>query len=281
MRQWRAADAQKARWGKDRLTCRPRVDVSGAVCEKGRSMSPKRCDAARSAMTVIVLVGVLLAVGGLDQARAQAKPEGEMRWALYVTMPPAWFDPGEVTGTITPFWVLYALHDALVKPMPGQPHDPQPGRVVDGERRSARLRVQAARGREVPQRRSLHRGGREVQLPARQGHQDPAREGQGGRGRRSPPGALPAARAVARLHDLLRHPGQRRGLDRPQEAHRAGGRRGLPQAAHRPRSLQVREPHARRGAGHGGQRELLAQDALREAAGLTRWCPRPPPGWPC
>ena len=30
-----------------------------------------------------------------------------------------WFDPGEVVGVITPFWVLYALHDALVKPMPG------------------------------------------------------------------------------------------------------------------------------------------------------------------
>jgi peptide/nickel transport system substrate-binding protein len=34
-------------------------------------------------------------------------------------VPPAWFDPGEVVGVITPFWVLYALHDALVKPMPG------------------------------------------------------------------------------------------------------------------------------------------------------------------
>ena len=44
-----------------------------------------------------------------------------MRWALYVTLAPAWFDPGEsVVGVLTPFWVLYALHDALVKPMPGQ-----------------------------------------------------------------------------------------------------------------------------------------------------------------
>jgi peptide/nickel transport system substrate-binding protein len=52
-------------------------------------------------------------------AAPQAKPEGEMRWALYVTLSPAWFDPGEVVGVITPFWVLYALHDALIKPMPG------------------------------------------------------------------------------------------------------------------------------------------------------------------
>jgi peptide/nickel transport system substrate-binding protein len=42
-----------------------------------------------------------------------------MRWALYVTVPPLWFDPGEVVGVITPFWILYAMHDALVKPMPG------------------------------------------------------------------------------------------------------------------------------------------------------------------
>jgi peptide/nickel transport system substrate-binding protein len=61
-----------------------------------------------------------LLVGGLfSSAPAQTKPEGEMRWALYVTLPPVWFDPGEVSGQLTPFWVLYALHDALVKPMPG------------------------------------------------------------------------------------------------------------------------------------------------------------------
>jgi peptide/nickel transport system substrate-binding protein len=67
---------------------------------------------------VLVLCAVLV-VGLLGEAAAQAKPEGEMRWALYVTLSPLWFDPAEVTGFLTPFWVLYALHDALVKPMPG------------------------------------------------------------------------------------------------------------------------------------------------------------------
>jgi peptide/nickel transport system substrate-binding protein len=42
-----------------------------------------------------------------------------MRWALYVTLSPTWFDPAEVIGVLTPFWVMYALHDAVVKPMPG------------------------------------------------------------------------------------------------------------------------------------------------------------------
>jgi len=58
---------------------------------------------------------VLLAAPSLH---AQTKPEGEMRLALYVTLSPVWFDPGEVAGQLTPFWVLYA-HYALVKPMPG------------------------------------------------------------------------------------------------------------------------------------------------------------------
>ena len=71
------------------------------------------------ALVSVILVVVLLLGAGLAPAAAQAKPEGEMRWALYVTLAPAWFDPAEVVGVLTPFWVLTAMHDALVKPMPG------------------------------------------------------------------------------------------------------------------------------------------------------------------
>ena len=61
-----------------------------------------------------------VSVDGPGSAAAQTKPEGEMRFALYVTLAPAWLDPGEaVLGNLTPFWMLYALHNALVKPMPG------------------------------------------------------------------------------------------------------------------------------------------------------------------
>jgi len=72
---------------------------------------------------VALLTGALIA-GSPGAARSQAKPEGEMRWALYVTLAPAWFDPAEVIGVLTPFWVLYAMHDALVKPMPGNHQTP-------------------------------------------------------------------------------------------------------------------------------------------------------------
>src|SRR5262245_47743766 len=58
-------------------------------------------------------------VAAQTKAPPGAKPEGEMRWAIYVTLAPQWFDPAEVMGQINSFWVLYAMHDALVKPMPG------------------------------------------------------------------------------------------------------------------------------------------------------------------
>src|SRR5436190_161536 len=69
--------------------------------------------------TLALACALALTLVAAAPAASQPKPEGEMRWALYVTLAPLWFDPGEVAGQITPFWVLYAIHDALVKPMPG------------------------------------------------------------------------------------------------------------------------------------------------------------------
>ena len=66
----------------------------------------------------MVAVVCVLPVGGLvASAAAQQKPQGEMRWALYVTLAPIWFDPGELGG-LTTFWVSYGLHDALVNRCP-------------------------------------------------------------------------------------------------------------------------------------------------------------------
>ncbi len=38
---------------------------------------------------------------------------------VHVSLAPSWFDPAETLGIITPYMVLYALHDAMIKPMPG------------------------------------------------------------------------------------------------------------------------------------------------------------------
>ena len=55
---------------------------------------------------------------------AAAAPEGQMTWAAHISLAPTWFDPAETSGIITPFMVIYALHDAMLKPMPGQPVAP-------------------------------------------------------------------------------------------------------------------------------------------------------------
>src|SRR6059058_5769633 len=66
-------------------------------------------------MRPAVLALLLLACPGL----LEAAPEGVMTWGVHVSLAARWLDPAETEGTIIPFMVLYALHDALVKPMPG------------------------------------------------------------------------------------------------------------------------------------------------------------------
>src|ERR1700732_2927586 len=79
----------------------------------------------RLTLGCLLLLCALLAGALPDSVAAKGKPEGEMRWAMYVTVAPVWFDPGEsVVGVLTPFWILYAMHDALVKPMPGNHQTP-------------------------------------------------------------------------------------------------------------------------------------------------------------
>src|SRR5437660_11203022 len=67
------------------------------------------------AVALVVLVALVVGAG----APATAAPEGQVTWAVHVSLAPTWFDPAETPGVITPFMMLYALHDALVKPMPG------------------------------------------------------------------------------------------------------------------------------------------------------------------
>src|SRR5215470_3933331 len=69
---------------------------------------------------ILLLVGAVLTLGWPHGVGAQAKPTGELVWALHVTIAPAWFDPAENGGLITPFAVLYAMHDGVMRPMPGQ-----------------------------------------------------------------------------------------------------------------------------------------------------------------
>src|SRR5256712_2446067 len=65
---------------------------------------------------VIVVVAFVLGVPAVGSA-ADA-PVGTMTWGVHITLASRWLDPGETEGISTPFMVIYALHDALVKPIP-------------------------------------------------------------------------------------------------------------------------------------------------------------------
>ena len=95
---------------------------------------------------LVVLLGIVVAT----PARSEP-PAGQLTWAVHVSLAPSWFDPAETTGIITPFMFLYALHDALVKPMPGNRWRrawPNRGRP----RPTASATIRPAPGREVSQR---------------------------------------------------------------------------------------------------------------------------------
>lgn len=71
-------------------------------------------------MRVLGAILTLVLVTLLGTAPALAvPPDGTMAIGVHVTLVSRWLDPGETEALITPFMVLYALHDALVKPMPG------------------------------------------------------------------------------------------------------------------------------------------------------------------
>ncbi len=63
--------------------------------------------------SVVMVLAILLGIA----VRAFAA-DGEMRYGLHVTLAARWLDPAETEAFSTPFMVLYAVHDALVKPMP-------------------------------------------------------------------------------------------------------------------------------------------------------------------
>jgi peptide/nickel transport system substrate-binding protein len=70
------------------------------------------------------LLLVAAALIGAGASVASAEPSGKVTIAWHVTISPAWFDPSTAPPQITPFGMLYAIHDALVRPYPGQKMGP-------------------------------------------------------------------------------------------------------------------------------------------------------------
>src|SRR5215475_5273143 len=65
------------------------------------------------------LVAVLLDIVVISPPSVNRAEEGTMTWGVHVSLTPAFFDPADAKGTALPLMVYYAVHDALVRPLPG------------------------------------------------------------------------------------------------------------------------------------------------------------------
>jgi peptide/nickel transport system substrate-binding protein len=70
---------------------------------------------ARPWAPLLLCAGLLLA----GASSAVAAPEGILTFAMHFSPVTRWLDPAEGESTITPYLLLYAIHDGLLKPMPG------------------------------------------------------------------------------------------------------------------------------------------------------------------
>ena len=75
---------------------------------------------ARSLLSTFLFAGLLFT----PLSAALAAQPGTLTIGVHVTLVSRWLDPGDTEALITPFMVLYPLHDALVKPMPGNINAP-------------------------------------------------------------------------------------------------------------------------------------------------------------
>ena len=71
----------------------------------------------RLAASIVLLSALVLGFPGT--ALAQGAPEGQLTIAFDTSIAPTFLDPAETPGIGTPFVFLYAMHDALAKPLPG------------------------------------------------------------------------------------------------------------------------------------------------------------------
>src|SRR6267142_636867 len=175
--------------------------------------------------SIPIVVLLLAAIAG----PAVAVPEGTLTWGLHVTLAAKWLDPSDTEAFINPFMVLYAVHDALVKPMPAGDNTPS-----------------------LAESWTVSKDGLTYEFVLRHGvkfhNGDPV-----------------TAEDVKFSFDRYRG-----AVDRAEEVRREGRRRRLPEIAGGRRALPRGELHPRRLARDGSVRELLAQDAVREAARVSQ-----------
>src|SRR5207253_10128867 len=88
-----------------------------------RADMPRADGPTRRSGFVLPLIAAVIVFAAAAPAAAQ-QPAGQAVIAFHVTIAPTWFDPSTAPPQITPFGVMYAIHDALVRPYPGHKMGP-------------------------------------------------------------------------------------------------------------------------------------------------------------
>lgn len=78
----------------------------------------------RRLLSAPLLIAAAALAASPGPAAAAPPPSGQVTIAWHVTLSPSWFDPSTAPPQITPFGMMYAIHDALVRPYPGHKMGP-------------------------------------------------------------------------------------------------------------------------------------------------------------
>src|SRR5437762_318902 len=70
-------------------------------------------------LTASIALASVLTLGLWTVGLSQGQPDGLLTIAFDASIAPTFLDPAETPGIGTPFVFLYALHDAMMKPLPG------------------------------------------------------------------------------------------------------------------------------------------------------------------
>ena len=138
-----------------------------------------------------------------------------MTWAIHIQIAPTWFDPAETPGIITPFMFMYAMHDALLKPMPDNPMAPSLATTLAGEPDGLTYDFELRQGVK------FHNGDPFTAEDVKFSFERYKGTSAGDLKQKvkaveivnPAPRPLPVARALAGFYDLLRHASRRGGLD--------------------------------------------------------------------
>ncbi len=60
------------------------------------------------------------AIGSGTRMAQAAGATGQLVYGVHISLAPTWFDPAETPSLVTPYMIYYALHDGMLKAMPGE-----------------------------------------------------------------------------------------------------------------------------------------------------------------